>query len=180
MAVRLLLIAAVAPAGAQFPADPPAAPGPLSRVRPLERPGQAVSSPLLRARQTAAALGLQPVIEPALAEVDFGAWRGQSPEAVLQGDPAGFARWHADPAQAPHGGESFAAMSARVIDWLARIAGQAGTLVAVSHPGPMQAALLHVLGAGTAEAGRIGVGSLSRLQLSHDGRRWSVVLPAGA
>jgi hypothetical protein len=44
----------------------------------------------------------------------------------------------------------------------------------------MQAALLHVLGAGTAEAGRIGVGSLSRLQLSHDGRRWSVVLPAGA
>lgn len=175
--MRLLMIAAVAPAQALFPADPPAAPGPLARVAPLDAPGPALCSPLLRARQTAAALGLRAQIAPALAELDYGSWAGRSPEAVLADDPAGFARWRADPDAVPHGGESRAALIARVADWLETCRSPGGALVAVTHPGPIQAALLHVLGGAPEAADRIGVAALSQLRLSHDGRRWSVLLP---
>lgn len=174
--MRLLMIAALAPAEALFPADPPAAPRALARTRPLAAPGRALCSPLLRARQTAAALGLVPEIVPALAELDYGVWAGRAPEAVLAEDPEGFALWRADPAAAPHGGESRLQLIARVADWLENCPGPGGAAIAVTHPGAIQAALIHVLGAPPEAADRIGASGLARLRLSHDGRRWSVLL----
>lgn len=136
--------------------------------------GECLISPLQRAARTAEALGLSGHPDPALAELDYGRWAGRSPESVLAEDPAGFALWRDDPHAAPHGGESFAAMAARMADWLQCRADEGRSLVAVTHPGPIQAALLHVLGAPLTAAPAIGVRPLSRTSLTHDGRRWSL------
>lgn len=177
MTCHLTLICAAAPARPVFPADDPAAPAALARAGRVA-PGRArcLVSPLLRARQTAAALGLAATPDPALREADFGAWAGQAVEAVLAADPAGFALWRTDPAAAPPGGESFAAMAARVTTWLEAQAAAGGRVLAITHPGPIQAALLAVLGAPPTAAARIGVRPLSRTRLSHDGARWSLLI----
>ena len=188
MACRILLICSLPPARAVFPADEPAAPAALARLAPEADSGVGADvragadirecrvSPLRRAAQTADALGLAAFPDPALAEMDFGAWAGRSPDSVLADDPAGFARWQGDPEAAPHGGESLAAVAARMATWLQARAEAGGSLLAVSHPAPIQAALLHVLGAPLTSARAIGVRPLARVGLSHDGRRWSLML----
>jgi ribonuclease H / adenosylcobalamin/alpha-ribazole phosphatase len=84
-----------------------------------------VASPLLRARATAdevaAACGLPVVLDEGLRETDFGAWEGLRFREVQEGWPAEMAAWLADPAVAPPGGESFAAVSLRVTAALGRI-----------------------------------------------------------
>lgn len=62
-------------------------------------------------RQSAAALGLIGDVEPALATLDVGSWRGRSPEHIPDAD---LAAWFGDPAAAPHGGETVAAFVARI------------------------------------------------------------------
>src|ERR1043165_8414549 len=63
----------------------------------------AYCAPEKRARQTAELLGLLAAVEPQLADLDFGSWRG----TVLSGvQPADLAVWLTDPTRAPHGGES--------------------------------------------------------------------------
>lgn len=176
MTSRLLLICSLPPERAVFPGDDPASETALARLTPAPHPGASRVSPLRRAGQTAAALGLDATPDPALAEMDYGRWAGRSPEQLLAEDPAGFARWHDDPHAAPHGGESFAAVAARMADWLQGRAGEGGSLLAVTHPAPIQAALLHVLGAPLSAGRAIGVRPLSRVQLTHDGRRWSLLL----
>lgn len=176
MASRITLICSLPPARAVFPADEPAAPAALARLAPWPGGGPCHVSPLRRAAETAQALGLAATPHPALAEMDFGAWAGRSPEQVLAEDPAGFARWQGDPRAAPHGGESFAAVAARMAQWLQERAEAGGSLLAVSHPAPIQAAMLHVLGAPLASARAIGLRPLARVALSHDGRRWSLML----
>ncbi|MEU9386369.1 histidine phosphatase family protein, partial [Streptomyces sp. NPDC048279] len=44
--------------------------------------GRPVSSPSVRCRETAAALGLDAVAEPALSGLDAGRWRGRTLEVV--------------------------------------------------------------------------------------------------
>lgn len=174
MASRILLICSLAPARPVFPGDDPAPEAALPGPHP--RPGPARTSPLRRAVQTADAMGLAAKPDPALAEMDYGAWAGQSAEQVLAQDPQGFARWQDDPHAAPHGGESFAAVVERMARWLQDRARLGESLLAVTHPAPIQAALVHVLGAPLAAARAIGVRPLSRMQLTHDGRRWSLLL----
>lgn len=96
--------------------------------------GEALCSPALRARQTAAAAGLAPVeLEAQLRECDFGAWAGRVLADVHADDPDGAAAWMTDPDAAPHGGEPLSALLARVGRWLdeqARRDGRAVHLVA--------------------------------------------------
>jgi probable phosphoglycerate mutase len=74
----------------------------------LER-AQATAAPL------AAALGLTPVVVPALNELNYGAWEGLTRAEVAARDGAHFARWQADPAAvAPPGGETLRALAERV------------------------------------------------------------------
>lgn len=109
------------------------------------------SSPLERARETAApiaaACGLRVQINRGLVECDFGEWTGSElkklmklPEwTTVQRWPSGFSF---------PGGESFAAMQARIIDTLAclRRRHPGKTVVAVSHADPIKAAVADALG----------------------------------
>ena len=77
-----------------------------------------VSSPLLRARQTAQAvaerIGAQVVVDEDLRECAFGAWDGLTFAEVQAGWPDELTAWLASPALAPPGGESLVAVADRV------------------------------------------------------------------
>lgn len=130
--------------------DPSADTGDLATARALARilPDAAVwvVTPLRRTRQTAEALrpGVAPLVEPDLAEQDFGVWEGLSHDSVAVWHPEGAKRFWSSPAtEAPPRGESFAAVMGRVAAALTRLtAGHpGGDLVAVMHGGSIRAAL---------------------------------------
>jgi ribonuclease H / adenosylcobalamin/alpha-ribazole phosphatase len=104
-----------------------------------------VTSPLRRARQTAEAVasacpGVKVITDEGFRETDFGAWEGLTFSEVRERWPEEMAAWLADPAVAPPGGESFAAVSVRVNDALRRLlsshAGQ--RVLVVSHVTPIK------------------------------------------
>ncbi len=142
----------------------------LARVLP--RNGEAISSPSLRCRQTAAAAGIvDPAIEPALAECDFGGWAGGS---LADLDPDDARAWMTDPGACPHGGESLTDFSARVADWLDGQAGREGAAVAFTHGGVVKAAVVRALGAPLEAFWRIDVTPLAITELHAHGGRWTV------
>lgn len=109
-----------------------------------------VSSPLIRAVETGRLLtGRTPRTEPALMEMDWGAWEGQR-GADLAADPAaGFRHiedWGWD--WAPPGGEAPADLRARLVPWLASLERDS---VAICHIGTMR--VLMAMATGWAFAG---------------------------
>ena len=113
------------------------------------------TSPLTRAVATALpmaeAYGLAIIPEPRLVEAAMGTWEGLRRAEILArsaDDAARHHQWEADPACAPPGGESLAAVQARVVacvrDLAERHAG--GAVMLVSHVGPIKALLCTALG----------------------------------
>jgi probable phosphomutase (TIGR03848 family) len=121
------------------------------RIKTLKKVDAVYSSPLERARETAApiaaARGLRVRANKALLECDFGEWTGaalkdlmKKPEwATVQRYPSGF--------RFP-GGESFVDMSARIRDAVVDLRDRhpGGVVVAVSHADPIKAAVADALG----------------------------------
>jgi len=134
-----------------------------------------ICSPLVRAVETAALLGLDAAApEPALREADFGTWAGTSLAAVAAGDPDAVTAWMTDVDAVPHGGESLRAVVGRVGQWLDEQATSDGRNVAVTHGGIVKAAVVHALGAPLEAFWRVDVGPLGVTELrAHDGR-WTV------
>lgn len=88
------------------------------------------------AERIAAGLGVAAQADPRWRELDFGAWDGAALAAI---DAGALAAFQADPARhSPPGGESWAALQARIGDALAAI--ERPTLI-VTHAGAMRAAL---------------------------------------
>ncbi|WP_185633612.1 histidine phosphatase family protein [Burkholderia stagnalis] len=137
-------------------------------------PGATVlCGPARCARQTAAALALPAVIEPALADCDYGAWRGRRLADIAHDAPAQLHAWLTDPAASPHGGESFDAVRHRVAAWLDRL--PAGNVVAIASAAVIRAALAHAACAAPESAWRADVAPLSTVELARDAHGWSVV-----
>ncbi|MGE5505751.1 MAG: histidine phosphatase family protein [Actinomycetota bacterium] len=142
-----------------------------------------VESGLIRCRQTAGALeaaGLllgPPQVEPDLAEQDFGRWQGRSWQELEKAKDPDLATFWLDPAgAAPPGGESFAAVIARVGPVLERLAAEhAGRdVLCIVHAGTIRAALAHALGLEPAQALRFAVQPLSLTRLDTTGDGWRV------
>jgi len=116
----------------------------LARTRPLAR--VLYTSPLLRTRQTAAAigskLGLEAIVEPGLAEYGIGDLEGTSYADLLHVHGF-FKRIIADHDFAPPGGESPRQVMARTTAALSRIAGahRGEEVVIVSHGAALGIAL---------------------------------------
>jgi broad specificity phosphatase PhoE len=137
----------------------------------LGRTDAAYCGPEQRARQTAELLGLQAVVEPQLADLDCGRWRGD----VLGGvQPADLAIWLTEPTGAPHGGESVVDVVERVRGWLDSLASRRGRLVAVTHPAVVRAAILVALDAPAKSFWRIDVAPASRTVLHFRGHAWTL------
>jgi broad specificity phosphatase PhoE len=135
----------------------------------------AFTSPALRARQTAEAAGLGAEIDGCLSECDFGLWLGLTLQQVHERDPEGLRAWFEDPEAAPHGGESLAEMVARVERFLDRCKALDGTTVAITHGGPIKAAVALALGAPIESFWRIEVSPASVTELCRRDGGWSVM-----
>ena len=110
---------------------------------------QVISSPVSRAWETAgyvaAAAGVEPLVEMALVEIDFGAWTGCSFDELA--GRADWTAWNVDRGRRPAGsGETMVEVQARVGRWIETLHGRGGSLVAVSHADVIKAAVAHVLG----------------------------------
>ena len=113
-----------------------------------------VSSPLMRARQTAepvaGVLGLGVTVDERLTETDFGAWEGLTFSEAAQRDPDVHRAWLGDSSVSPPGGESFDVVAQRVDaalgGLLRRFPGQ--TVAVVSHVTPIKLILRRALDAG--------------------------------
>lgn len=125
------------------------------------------ASPAACARDTAAALGLAPRIETALADMDYGRWHGRRLADFTAEESPQLMQWQRDAQAAPHGGESFEAVLARVAAWMDGCPELTGTAVAaaVTHAPVIRAALIHALGAPPSSFARIEVAPLSVVEL---------------
>jgi broad specificity phosphatase PhoE len=126
-----------------------------------------VSSPLLRARRSAEALGLGlPVdVDERWIEIDYGEFDGQALEDV----PAEvWRRWREDPSFRPPAGESVADMGTRVRSACGELFAEDGAgaradadVVVVSHVSPIKAAVAWALGADDGLAWRLHLATAS-------------------
>ncbi|MDT7638450.1 MAG: hypothetical protein QOC83_2738, partial [Pseudonocardiales bacterium] len=76
------------------------------------------AGPEAAALQTASALGLTPVVVPALRDREYGEWTGRELEELLEASPGAVATWLERPHTAPPGGETENDVITRVADWL--------------------------------------------------------------
>jgi broad specificity phosphatase PhoE len=124
-----------------------------------------LTSPLLRARQTAepmgAACGVPVVVDERLIEIDWGAWEGRSTGALKQSDVD---RWKADKGAAPEG-ETLESLTRRVESFCAEHLDGDGLVVAVSHVSPIKAAAAWAMGVDGSVAWRmfLGLASITRV-----------------
>lgn len=132
-----------------------AAVGPVDRV---------VTSPLVRARETAAVFGLPVEIDERWIEIDYGEYDGR-PLADVPVEV--WKQWRADLDFCPPSGESMRAVAARVREACAALAAEAaeGNVVVVSHVSPIKAAVAWALGAADEVMWRLylDVASISRV-----------------
>jgi broad specificity phosphatase PhoE len=133
-----------------------------------EPPVVVVTSPLTRcvdsARVIAQRWGCDVHLDDRLVEIDYGEWDeralGDVPEDA-------WAQWREDPEFAPPGGESLAAVHARVEQCARELLDESGVglIAAVSHVSPIKAAAAWALGGGPELSWRLrlDVGSISRI-----------------
>lgn len=130
-----------------------------------------VTSPARSARETTHALGLQAQDEPALADLDYGSWRGRSLKEIAAETPDAFVQWTHGPTLAPHGGESFRDLVERVASWLDSVGDE--TVVAVTHAVVVRAALVRVLEMPLGAFTHIELAPLSVVDLRRSPRGWA-------
>ncbi len=152
-----------------------------SRCRQFKGTPRLLCGPELRTRQTAELFGDNVEIVAALADCDFGRWKGTSIDDLQIAEPETLQAWLNDPTSAPHGGESVAQLGERVAAWLNTLETTPGHIVAITHPFVIRAALTQVLQG--AAFNQIDVEPLSAIELRFNGR-WRLRLmgtdPEGA
>ncbi len=114
------------------------------RVGPVD---ELISSPLVRAMQTADAFGMAYSVDERWIELAYGVYEGE-PTANVPTEV--WNRWREDPNFRPDGGESLAELDRRVRGACHEIAGRAGNraVAVVSHVSPIKCAVAWALGAG--------------------------------
>ena len=111
-----------------------------ARLAAAERPVAIYVSPSLRARDSAAplaaALGLTPIVEPRLREIEFGALEGLTFAEAERLDPVTWREWMERPGEVRFpGGECWDEIRARAVE--------AGEAIATAHPGAPVAVVTH-------------------------------------
>ncbi|MBV1687465.1 histidine phosphatase family protein [Novosphingobium sp. G106] len=145
----------------------------LAAARVLGGPVPAIAfvAPDPAARETASLMGVAAEVETILADSDHGDWTGHSLIELQGSDPTGLALWLAEPASGAPRGETLVAVAARVGPWLDRIAETEATVLAITHPAVIRAAIAHALGCPLETTLNIDIAPLSETSLSFN-RRW--------
>lgn len=112
------------------------------RIPPVLAGAHWLTSPLVRAGETAALLGAAAVEEALLIEMDYGSWEGRTLAAVRAEDPEAVAANERRGLDfRPPGGESPREVQARLAALARRLPADGRTVVAVTHKGVIRAAL---------------------------------------
>lgn len=133
-----------------------------------------VSSPLVRARQTAeiigSTLGVEVVIDERFIELDYGDFDDQPLSSV---SAETWARWRTDPEFAPPGGERLVDLNRRVWDGLDQWSATARRehMVIVSHVSPMKASVAWALGVADELSWRMQVAQAAMCRIEFRGER---------
>ncbi|MGH3684721.1 MAG: bifunctional RNase H/acid phosphatase [Pseudonocardiaceae bacterium] len=151
--------------------------GAAARLATIDDVVTVVSSPLLRARQTAEpvadALGVPLTVHDGLIETDFGAWEGLTFAEASARDRELHSRWLTDTSMVPPGGESMDAVHRRVRRVRDQLIAEHGaaTLIVVSHVTPIKSLLRMALDAGPSLLHRLhlDIASLSIAEFYPDG-----------
>jgi broad specificity phosphatase PhoE len=144
----------------------------------LPRAARIVSSPLRRARHTAAVLaGAAPgamdadgvEVDGRWIEMDYGDLDGRPATAL---DDRSWRKWRQDPDFVPAGGESLAAVCARVQEACVELGDDAarGDVVVVSHVSPIKAAVTWALGVGHEVGWRMFLADAAVCRIDTSGR----------
>jgi len=144
------------------------------RIAALPRIDAIYSSPLERARETAApiavATGTKVTVDKGLLECDFGDWTGAELRKLMK-----LPEWNTVQ-RAPStftfpNGESFTAMQTRMVSTLDRLRSKhpGGVIVCVSHADPIKAAVAHALGTHIDLFQRIVIGTCSISAIAYHG-----------
>jgi alpha-ribazole phosphatase len=147
----------------------------LSRLKAqLPKNHSAIVSSARRAQETALALGLQPRLERAFNEQDFGWWTGRTHEELRREPGVAYDEfWRAPASGRPPGGETFIGQIARVrtaIDAL-----PTGDVIIVAHGGTIRAAVAIALEIAAEAALRVVIEPWSLTRLDRLDRAWRVV-----
>jgi probable phosphoglycerate mutase len=138
-------------------------------------PTTVVTSSLSRAMETgaavAAAVGVDPVVDPEWDEQSFGEWDGRSIEELVDGEREAMRALRDDATYRPPGGESHDDLVARVVPAWERMVARGGTSVVVCHRKPILVVLAHLLGLPHDRAWRLAAapGSLTAVEVWDDG-----------
>jgi broad specificity phosphatase PhoE len=181
MTTRLTLICHASTSAlraAVFPADEPLDEAGKARAEAaagnLRRPDRAWASPERRTTQTADALRLAAVVEPTLRDCDYGRWSGLRFADLQAREPDALVAWMAQPATAPHGGESILDLLQRVGRWLDERSCEKGHEIVVTHAAVIRAAIIVAIGAAATSFWRIDVVPLSSTDLRGNSGRWTL------
>ncbi|EPL05880.1 histidine phosphatase family protein [Pseudomonas sp. CF150] len=138
----------------------------LSLAGRYKQQARLVCGPEARTCQSAGLFGDNAQVDPALRDLDVGAWKGQR---IGQLDSATLNTWATDSASAVHGGESVGQLCIRVGQWLNSLETHPGHVIAVTHPFVIRAAMLSVMQLPSAMFYRIDVEPLSATELRFNG-----------
>ena len=140
----------------------------LATIVPAD--ARVVASPLLRARETAAAFGRDVEVDARWVELDYGELDGRPIGDV---PPEVWTAWRADPHFVPPGGESLVTLGTRVRGACEELLDEARRrdVVVVSHVSPIKAAIGWALGVGDEVGWRlfVQVASITRIAVGPGG-----------
>ena len=129
-----------------------------------------ISSPLKRTMETASYISNTIKTDPRWLELDYGELEGRSIESI---DASVWKRWRSDVNWAPDGGESLAALGARVTEACEDIVeiSKDREVVVVTHVSPVKATLAWVLGldAGVSWKCHVSPGSSMTIKIGQHG-----------
>jgi alpha-ribazole phosphatase len=132
------------------------------------------ASPSRRTLETAIALGLRPIEEPAFREQNFGSWTGRRHDDLATELGAKYQEfWRTPATSAPPGGESFGDQIARVRNGIARL--PTGDVVLIVHSGTVRAAIAIALDLAPESALRFVIDPLSLTRIDRLENGWRMV-----
>ena len=148
----------------------------LGRLPYLRDARRVVTSPLGRARDTAERIGPPVSVDERWIEIDYGVFDGMR----LEEAPELWKQWSADLSYVPKGGESIAAMAARVRKACDELWEEAAAhdVVVVSHVSPIKAAVAWAIGAGDETSWRMFVDVASVTSIGPGRSSGGQVLPS--